>query len=129
MATSKPFCLAWLDPFEGLPANETPLCNDLHEVIVIWRPYARGTAVGLWGVVVVLFGGITTGVVEEKHALWQVCVAVMILSLMGAIASSVVVYHDMRRRAAESDQGQSVCPAGPDGDLGDVEMPLMASSY
>ena len=76
-------------------------------MIFIWRPYARGTAVGLWGLVVVLFGGVTAGVVEEKHTLWQVCVAVMILSFVGAIASSVVVYRDMRHHAAQSALGQS----------------------
>lgn len=117
-----------VDPFLGLPANETPWCNDCREMFIIWRPYAWKTAVGLWALALVLFGEITTGIVEGKHAIWQVCLAVMILSLIGAAGASVIVFQDMRHRMAQSSLGRRAGSSGDD-DVGDVEaVPLIGAS-
>lgn len=117
-----------VDPFEGLQYIELPLCDDVREMFTFWRPYAWQTAIGLWGVALLLFGGITTGIVEEKHDFWQVCLAVMIISLMGAVVTSVIFYRDMRSRAAE--RGVRQRPSSRTHDiLVDVEaVRLMASS-
>lgn len=94
----------------------------------IWRPYAWKTAVGLWALALVLFGEITTGIVEGNHTIWQVCLAVMILSLIGAAGASVIVFHDMRHRMAQSSLGQSSNSSGDD-DVGEIEaVPLIGPS-
>lgn len=94
-----------------LPSARRPsLCNELREVFNLWRPSARETAVGFWGLALVLFGGITTGVVEENPTLWQVCLAVMILSLVGAVASSNVYYQHMRSNTNQRDDRRERSP-------------------
>lgn len=59
--------------------------------------------------------GVTTGVVEEKPALWQACLAVMILSLMGALAALVIFYQDMSRQ-----RGQQHVAHRTDSPIGDA---------
>ena len=100
-------------------ARRLSLCNELREVFNLWRPSARETAVGLWGLALVLFGGITTGVVEENPTLWQVCLGVMIFSLVGAVASSVVFYQDIRQNTNHQDDGRGRHPSS-DVAYGDV---------
>lgn len=87
---------------------------------------------GLWALALVLFGEITTGIVEGNHTIWQVCLAVMILSLIGAAGASVIVFHDMRHRMAhrmaQSSLGQSSNSSGDD-DVGEIEaVPLIGPS-
>lgn len=83
---------------------DTPMCNDIREMVFLWRPYAWQTAAGLWALAMVL---ITTGVVKENGTLGQVCLAVMILSLVGAAASLFVFYIGKRDRAARGVEEQS----------------------
>lgn len=75
---------------------------------------------GLWGLALVLFGGITAGVIEEKNIFWLVCLAIMILSLVGAVIASVVSYQEMRN-AIWRDVGS------PAQEEGDVEIPLTSN--
>ena len=91
---------------------------------LFWRPNAWQTAVGLWGFALVLFGGITAGVIEEKHIFWHVCLAIMILSLVGAVIASVVSYQVMRRREYDAVWRGVGSSAQVEGD---VEIPLISN--
>lgn len=97
-----------LDPFDGLPDHENRLRKGVCEMFVIWRPYACKTSLWLWGVVALLFSGILTGVVEEIHTLWHVCLAIMILLLLLVGFASVVYYQDLRHHAGHHGLGRSV---------------------
>lgn len=109
-----------MDNSAPVTESEAPLRNNLSEVCMVWRPYAWRTAVGLWGLALVLFGGITAGVIEEKNTFWLVCLAIMILSLVGAAIASVVTYREMRD-AIWRDVGSSVQEEN------DVEIPLTSN--
>lgn len=91
---------------------------------IFWWPYAGQTAVGFWALALVLFGGITAGVIEENHIFWQVCLAFMILSLMGAIIASVVSWQEMRRRQIAAVWGGMGSSAQVEGD---VEVPPVSN--
>lgn len=86
-------------------------------MFILCRPYAGRASAGFWALTVLLFGGITTGVTEEKPALWHACFALMMISFVGAVVSSSVFYRGMRSHAARRDAEQST---------GDVEtVPLL----
>lgn len=104
--------LSSVDPFDGLP-DDAKICYCFHTAFYRWLPRAWGTAKWLWGLVVLLFGAIVTGIVEDEDVLWQTCLAAAGLSLALAVVATAFAYRFGTRgaRGAQSQIHQHETPA------------------
>lgn len=83
-------------------------CCDFRGLYFDWEQYACGTAGSLWALAVLLLTTtVTTGIVEDRHTLWQTVLAVVCLLIVGAAFASFVAF---RRRGGRSSSGSGIAP-------------------